>query len=99
MQASANADRHFKVAGYTFRGSNCHLLPFNSLSTVAKIPDFANSVDLDEVAQYEPPDLDLHCLPACPLVFEFSICYSMYLTFFENLQTKILSSAFWSLKS
>ena len=24
--------------------------------------EFANSVDLDEVAQYEPPHLDIHCL-------------------------------------
>ena len=27
-----------------------------------KIAEFANSVDLDEVAQHEPPHLDLHCL-------------------------------------
>ena len=25
---------------------------------------FANSVDLDEVADKEPPHLDLHCLPS-----------------------------------
>ena len=25
--------------------------------------EFANSVDLEEVAHYEPPHLDLHCLP------------------------------------
>ena len=29
-----------------------------------KIADFANSVDLDEVAHKEPPHLDLHCLPS-----------------------------------
>ena len=29
----------------------------------------------------------------CPLVFEFSIWYSLDLNFFENLQMKILSSA------
>ena len=29
-----------------------------------KIPESANSVDLDEVALYEPPHLDLHCLPS-----------------------------------
>ena len=29
-----------------------------------KIAEFANSVDLDEVAHYEPPHLDLHCLPS-----------------------------------
>ena len=26
--------------------------------------EFANSVDLDEVAQNEPPPLDIHCLPS-----------------------------------
>ena len=34
----------------------------------------------------------------CPLVFEFSILYTLHLKFFENLQTKILSSAFYSLR-
>ena len=24
--------------------------------------EFANSVDLDEVAEYEPPHIELHCL-------------------------------------
>ena len=33
--------------------------------------EFENSIDLDEVAHYEPPHLDLHCF--CPLVFESSI--------------------------
>ena len=28
-----------------------------------KIAEFANSVDLDEVAHDEPPHLDLHCSP------------------------------------
>ena len=27
--------------------------------------EFANSVDLDEVAQNEAPHLDIHCLPSC----------------------------------
>ena len=31
---------------------------------VTKIAEFANSVDLDEVALHEPPHLDLHCLPS-----------------------------------
>ena len=31
---------------------------------VTKLAEFANSVDLDEVAHYEPPHLDLHCLPS-----------------------------------
>ena len=29
-----------------------------------EIAEFANSVDLDEVAHDEPPHLDLHCLPS-----------------------------------
>ena len=29
-----------------------------------KIAEFANSVDLDEVAHPEPPHLDLYCLPS-----------------------------------
>ena len=28
------------------------------------VTEFANSVDPDEVAHYEPPHLDLHCLPS-----------------------------------
>ena len=30
-----------------------------------KIAEFANSVDLDEVAHNEPPHADLPCLPSC----------------------------------
>ena len=37
-------------------------LPLQVLET--KIADFANSVDLDQVAHNEPPDQDLHCLPS-----------------------------------
>ena len=29
-----------------------------------KIAEFANSLDLDEVAHIEPSHLDLHCLPS-----------------------------------
>ena len=32
------------------------------------IAEFANNVDLDEVAHYEPPHLDLHCLPSYHLI-------------------------------
>ena len=31
---------------------------------VTKIAEFANSVDLDDVAHNEPPHQDLHCLPS-----------------------------------
>ena len=34
----------------------------NSLSTREKIAEFANSIDLDEVAHNEPPHLDIRCL-------------------------------------
>ena len=34
-----------------------------SLSTRDENSEYANSVDLDEVAHDEPPHLDLHCLP------------------------------------
>ena len=38
-------------------------LTFNSVSSSEmKIDEFANSVDLDEVAHNEPPHLYLHCL-------------------------------------
>ena len=56
-----------------------------------KIAEFANSADLDEVAHNDLPHLDLYCLPASLLILNCSLD----LTFFENLQTEILSSAFW----
>ena len=37
---------------------------FNSLTTNDEIAEFANSVDLHEVAHNEPPHLNLHCLPS-----------------------------------
>ena len=36
-----------------------------NILTQSKITEFANSVDLDEVAHNEPPHLNLHCLPSC----------------------------------
>ena len=36
---------------------------------VTKIAEFANSVDLDEVAHNEPPHLDLHFLPSSLCIF------------------------------
>ena len=38
----------------------CYLLTLKVPET--KIAEFANSIDLDEVAHNEPPHLDLHCL-------------------------------------
>ena len=40
----------------------CH---FTLSVTETNMAEFANSVDLDEVAHNEPPYLDLHCLPCC----------------------------------
>ena len=57
-----------------------------------KLAETANSIHLDAVVRNEPPHLDIHCLPS---TLEFSIWYCLDLTFFENLQTQILSSAFW----
>ena len=37
---------------------------FNFQVPETKIAEFANRVDLDEVAHNEPPHLDLHCLPS-----------------------------------
>ena len=46
--------------------SLCRLLHqrINFLNTRDEIAEFANSVDLDEVALYEPPHLDVHSLPS-----------------------------------
>ena len=66
-----------RLKGNTFRGSSSAISFFLSfffcfpsqlgisltlLVPETKIAEFANSVDLDEVAHYEPPYLDLHCL-------------------------------------
>ena len=41
------------------------MIPFKLQEpTETKIAEFANSVDLDEVAHNEPPDLDLRYLPS-----------------------------------
>ena len=39
---------------------------------------FANSVDPDEVAHNEPPNLDLHCLPSKSLNFQSDIAWMKY---------------------
>ena len=57
-----------------------------------KIAEFANRVDLDEVAHDELPHLDLSCLPSYLRILNM---IQLGLNIFENLQTKILSSAFW----
>ena len=65
-----------------------------------KIAEFANSVDLDEVAHDEPPHLDLYCLQIlqiCPSNSSYDIAWTLH--FFEILQTIIMLSGFWQLKS
>ena len=53
---------------FSCRASKCHIAATGYKLTlslpVTKIAEFANSVDLDEVAHDEPPHLDLHCLPS-----------------------------------
>ena len=47
------------------RACEDHLVRFVRIFTSVpktKIAEFANSVDLNEVAHHEPPHLDLHCL-------------------------------------
>ena len=72
------------------------LLRFNSLLKLqeTKIAEFANSVDLDEVAHNEPPHQDQQCLPSSLCILNL-IHVQLGLTFFENLQAKILLSAYW----
>ena len=54
--------------------------------------EFANSIDLDEVAHHEPPHLDLHCLPSGLCILNI---IWLGLNIFLNLQTKTLPSACW----
>ena len=43
-------------------------LPIALRGPATKIAEFANSIDLDEVAHNEPPHLHLHCLPSSLLI-------------------------------
>ena len=54
---------HNELTGET---SVCGILNDSLVHTVPEmqIAEFANNVDLDEVAHNDPPHLDLHCLPA-----------------------------------
>ena len=49
---------------YCVRLSSSGLCYITRLVLETKIAEFANSIDLDEVAHNEPPHLDLHCLPS-----------------------------------
>ena len=50
----------------TQRGMKGKTSQFNTKSTRSKKVELANSVDPDEVAHIEPPQLNLHCLHSCP---------------------------------
>ena len=50
----------YPLHNFVVRGDN----NLNSLTTIDKIAEFANSVGLDEVAHNEPPHQDLPCLPS-----------------------------------
>ena len=52
---------HFELYFTYTQKSNLLYVP--TKTPEAKIAEFANSVDLDEVAHDEPPQQDLHCLP------------------------------------
>ena len=62
--------KHLNVCKLKLCGRIFCLLSFMRFSGLilqvpaTKIAEFANSVDLDEVAHNEPPHLDLHCLPS-----------------------------------
>ena len=45
-------------------GTELSFRSIHTLRTETKTAEFANSIDLDEVALNEPPHLDLHCLPS-----------------------------------
>ena len=55
------------------------------------IAEFANTVDQDEMAHYEPSHLNPQCLPSGPLIFNI---IQFELKVFENFADVILSSAF-----
>ena len=40
----------------------CHGIELTLQVPETKIAELPNRIDLDEVAHYEPPHLDLHCL-------------------------------------
>ena len=52
-----------------------------------KIIEFANSTDLDEVAQYEPPHLNLYCLLSNLLVLDMIYKYFWTTHYLKFLQT------------
>ena len=45
---------------------------------------FANSVDPDEMAHYEPSHQDLHCLPFCFILWLISLVATMNVSKFKN---------------
>ena len=68
------------------------------LKTNIHVADFANSVDPDEVAHNEPPQLDLNCSPSS-LEFERRNSLDHFSLFYLNFASvKIIICLFWCLK-
>ena len=59
--------------------------------------EFTNSIDPDEVAHNEPPHQDLHCLSSGLSILNIILLDETVIEIF--CRCKILSSAFWNLKS
>ena len=66
----------------------------NSLSTEMKIAEFANGVDLDEVAHNEPPHRDIHCLQSSLLNSEYDMAWMKF--FFKFSRRKFCRLLFGS---
>ena len=49
---------------YKYKPAQLIYITYNFIITRDEIAEFANSVNLDEVAHNEPSHLDLHCLPS-----------------------------------
>ena len=63
LQKLTDLDLHYLQRQSISRLSRTRVNPF--IPAEKKTSNFANSVDPDEMAHYEPSHLDLHCLPFC----------------------------------
>ena len=78
LRGSACLNTYGRVAGLgkLIKGSQCE--PHSGTDQLVKyqIAEFANSIDLDEMAHNEPPQLDLHCLPSSLLNSQTRIAWT-----------------------
>ena len=58
------AHLYFSTLSYCISKYADRLIYFFNSSSTREEKEFANSVDLDDVAHNELPPLDLHCLPS-----------------------------------